>query len=384
MREIKRIYEEEIRVNTKNKRKIEKFDELELLNLTNIQNVLLKGKLCFDGYYVFLIKEPKYRIIMSQSIKDKTINHLIARNIVLDCFENSLIDTNVATRKDRGTAYGREMLKKYINEIKKEKKEIYYLKCDISKYFYNIDHQILKNIMRGKIKDSKALSLLEEVIDSTNDPYIYTCITKICEKEKVRIRTLNISEKEKREKIRQLDRIPKFSKKGKGIPIGNMTSQAFAIIYLNEFDHYVKECLRMKYYIRYMDDFVFLSTNKEQLKEIWTQIDHKLQTEYKLNLNPKTHIGMLKNGLDLLGYRFILDHNKLYLKLRTDVKRRFKKRIKNLYRAYKDGKIEYEKIVNVEGSYYGHLLPGNTYYLYHKVIDPYKSEEITLGKKVKI
>lgn len=379
-----RIYEEEIKVNTKNKRKIEKFEELELLNLTNIQNILIKGQLCFDGYYVFLIKEPKYRIIMSQSIKDKVINHLVARNIVLKSFEPSLIDANVATRKDKGTAYGREILQKYIEEIKKEKKEIYYLKCDISKYFYNIDHQVLKNIMRTKIKDPKALFLLDEIISSTDDPYVYRNISKICENEKLRIRSLNISEKEKREKIRQIERIPKFSVKGKGIPIGNMTSQAFAIIYLNGFDHYVKEELHVRYYVRYMDDFIFLSTSKTELKEIWEKIEKKLLDEYKLVLNPKTHIGTLKNGLDLLGYRFILDHNKLYLKLRTDVKRRFKKKIKNLYKAYKDGKIEYEKIINVEGSYYGHLLPGNTYYLYHKVIDPYKREEITLGKKVKI
>ena len=93
---------------------------------------------------------------------------------------------------------------------------------------------------------------------------------------------------------------------------------------------------------------------------------------------------MLKNGLDILGYRFILHHNKLYLKLRNSTKKKFKKKIKYMYKQYHQEKIPYEKVVNVEGSYYGHLLTGNTYYLYHKVIDPYKHKEIELGKKIEV
>lgn len=365
------IYENEIKKNTKNKFKIEKFENYLSLNIFNIYNELANQKVKFSNYYIFLIKEPKYRIIMSQTIKDKIINHLVARYFLLKVYEKSLLDSNIATRKGKGPLYGIKLLKRYINILKKEQKEIYYLKCDISKYFYNIDHVVLKNILRKKIKDKKSLELLDQIIDTTNNTYIKDKIEELCKREIEKISSLNISNKEKIKKIEEINKIPRFNIKGKGIPIGNMTSQAFAIIYLNDLDHYIKEKLNIKYYIRYMDDFVFLHTDKRKLKECYEIINKKLQDEFNLTLNPKTHIGMLKNGLDFLGYKFILKDNKLYLKLRTMIKRRFKKKLKKLSKLHRNQKIDSNVLDSVHASYYGHFKEGNTYCLYKKIIKKY-------------
>lgn len=247
------IYNSEIKKNTKNKIKIEKFENYLSLNIFNIYNELKDEKVKFSKYHIFLIKEPKYRIIMSQTIKDKIINHLVARYFLLKVYEKSFLNSNIATRKGKGPLFGIKLIKKYINELKKENKDIYYLKCDISKYFYNVDHNILKNILRKKIKDKKALKLIDDIIDSTNYSYVSKRIEELCQKEIDKINKLQIPQKEKNKKIEEINKIPRFDKKGKGIPIGNMTSQAFAIIYLNELDHYIKEKLNIKYYARYMD-----------------------------------------------------------------------------------------------------------------------------------
>lgn len=247
------IYEKQIKPNTKNKDKIEKYEHYLLLNLKNIQTMLLSRKIEFHDYYIFLIREPKYRIVMSQQISDKIINHLIAKYLLLDVFEPSLIDGNVATRKNKGTLYGVNLVKKYIHSMKTKGKKIYYLKCDIQKYFYMIDHNQLMKVLKSKIKDQEALWLLEKVIETSNQPKIKARIQSLKAMEIERIQTLSISEKEKLLRISEVKKIPDFSTPNKGIPIGNMTSQALAIIYLNGLDHYIKEDLHIKCYVRYMD-----------------------------------------------------------------------------------------------------------------------------------
>ena len=131
-----------IKRNYRNKDRIYNYS----LNLnTNILNILMflkDHKYKFGNYKIFFINDPKYRIIMSENINDKIVNHLVAKYILLDTLESKLIDTNVATRKEKGTKYAFNTFIKYINILKCQKKEIYVLKLDISKYFYNIDHEI--------------------------------------------------------------------------------------------------------------------------------------------------------------------------------------------------------------------------------------------------
>lgn len=212
MKDIIDVYKKQIRVNTKNKYKIKRFEDFYVVNIYRIKKMLDSRNYKPNKYNIFLIKEPKFRIIMSQRITDKVINHLVANNILLPVLDKSLIDMNVATRKGRGTHYGIKYVKKALDEMNGT---IYALKFDISKYFYNINHGILMELLKRKIKDKDALNILTEIINSTDFPYVNETIIKLKKQEK------ELSSKELQEEI---DRIPLY-KKGKGLPIGNMTSE---------------------------------------------------------------------------------------------------------------------------------------------------------------
>ena len=352
---IENIYKK-IKTNTKNKTKIEKFEDYYVENIINIKNIISLKKYKFDKYSIFIIKEPKLRLIMSQTIKDKLINHIISEYFLVRIFDKTLINENIATRKNKGTHYGIKLLKKYLNEIKY--KNFYILKFDISKYFFNIDHEILKKLIRKKIKDKDVLNVLDLIIDSTNYSYINEEINKL--------------------KIKDL---PNY-KKGKGLPIGNMSSQIFAIIYLNELDHYIKENLKIKYYIRYMDDGIILHENKEYLKYCLKEIE-KIVKKYELELNNKTCILNIKQGFEFLGFKYYIKNNKVLMKVKNQTKRKFKRKMKKLNNLLNENKISEKKVKQVKDSYLGHLSYGNTNNLIYKELKKY-IKSINIGQEVRI
>ena len=248
---------------------------------------------------------------MSTSITDKLINHVITKKVLIPLLDKSLIENNIATRKNKGTHLGIKLLKKYLNEMDGI---IYALKFDIKKYFYNIDHEILINLLKNKIKNKNIIIFLTKIINSTNYDYINKKIKEIKQKEINKLNNIKM--------INEVKNIP-YYKKGKGLPIGNMSSQVFAIYYLNELDHYIKERLHIKYYIRYMDDGIILSNNKNYLRYTLKEIK-KLIEKYKLELNSKTKIiNVSIEGIEFLGFRFYKQNN-VYLKLRNSTKKRFK------------------------------------------------------------
>lgn len=343
MEDIKFIYKL-VRINTKNKEKIKRFDDYYSVNLSRVKYVLDNNLYKVGKYNVFLIKEPKYRIIMSQSIIDKLVNHLVAYKILIPIIDKSLINTNVATRKGRGTHFGIFYLKRYLNKFKG--KEVYALKFDILKFFYNIDHDVLIKLLKNKIKDKKALDILVNIINSTDGDYINECIKNI--------KINKLSKLKDKKSIDEIKNIP-YYKKGKGLPIGNMTSQILAIYYLNELDHFIKEKLKCKFYIRYMDDGIILSSDKEYLKYCLNEII-KLLDRYKLRLNNKTKIvDVNKEGVDFLGFRFYIK-DKVILRVRNSTKKRFKRKIKNC------DSIVFKRYVS-------HLKWGNCYNLINSVIN---------------
>ncbi|MEG2458154.1 MAG: reverse transcriptase domain-containing protein, partial [Bacilli bacterium] len=170
----KRIEEvfEDIKSRCKNKGNVIEFLLNKNSNINSILNDLSNYSYKFNKYSIFLIKEPKYRIIMSSSINDKIVNHLVSSYILLPSLESSLCEENTATRKGKGSAYARKLLLRHINTLKHNNKEIYVLKLDISKYFYNIDHNILLNKINNKIKDKNALKIIKDILDITNNEYI--------------------------------------------------------------------------------------------------------------------------------------------------------------------------------------------------------------------
>lgn len=333
------MYDNVVSKNTKNKEKINKFNDYYSINIVNIKNIINSGNYIPFKYNIFLVREPKVRIIMSQNITDKLINHLVAKYFLIDVFDKSLIDSNIATRLNKGTHYGIKLTKKYLNEMKRKYDNFYYLKFDISKYFYNIDHEVVKNIIKMKIKDKKVINIINNIIDSTNSKYVNEEINKLKIREIEKINKLNISDKEKKIKIDEVNNIPLYLHK-KGLPIGNMTSQILAITYLNELNHFIKENLKIRYYIRYMDDGILIHNDKKYLKYCLKEIE-KLLTKYRLKLNlKKTMINSIKNGMDFLGFKFYIKDNKLIMKIRNDCKKKFKRKMRkydyNIYQSYKE------------------------------------------------
>ena len=155
----------EVRKTVKNKSKIIRFEEFKTYNINNIYNELNNKTYIPGSYNIFLIKKPKYRIVMAQNISDKIINHLVAKYLIVDVVEKSLINENVATRKNKGTHYGMKLLKEYLIRLTKEKKEIYALKIDIHKFFYSIDHNILKELLKLLLlKEKKGYSKIYYIV----------------------------------------------------------------------------------------------------------------------------------------------------------------------------------------------------------------------------
>ncbi|MFA6650825.1 MAG: RNA-directed DNA polymerase, partial [Candidatus Paceibacterota bacterium] len=222
-------------------------------------------------------------------------------------------------RKKEGEGEGeREREREREREPASPAHRIYCLKCDVSKYFASIDKNILFQILRRKIRDKDVLCLIWEIIKSNP----------------------------------------------KGIPIGNLTSQLFANVYLNELDQYVKRVLRKKYYIRYMDDFLILDTDKKHLHKIKEEIRVFLWDELKLTLHPKkAEVFPIDKGVDFLGY--VLKNGKRYLRKDT-VKRFMKKRRK--YRAMiRNGKLEKNRLRDADASWKGYCKFADSHMLRKKL-----------------
>lgn len=283
MENIEQAYDE-VCLHTKNKRKVRNYREHRCIYISRIYKILLNRDYKVGEYNVFTIYEPKERVIVSQNLQDKVINHLISRQILYPSIIPCLINENVASIENKGTKYGIQLIKKFHKKCTIKYKEYYILKCDISKFFASIDKEILKEKLIKKIKDKEALNIVFEVIDSQPE----------------------------------------------GLGIGNMTSQVLAIFYLNDFDHFVKEQLKIKYYVRYQDDFLLFHQSKEYLKYCFEKIREFLEKE-KLTLNKKSRIYKNSNNFLFLG------RNKKgrYVKYRN-IRRKIKKR----NYLYESGKID--------------------------------------------
>lgn len=173
------IYDKEIRKNCRNKLKVYMFEKNKMQNIGNIYNILTSNSYYPFRYNIFLIRDPKYRIVMSLNIRDKIINHYLTRYVLIPKLDKYLDFRSVATRSGYGTDYGIKLVKKYIEKNKRYGK-FYILHIDIKKYFYNIDHQVLKKLLVDKLDNDEYL-LLSRIIDSTNFEYINFLIKKMIE-----------------------------------------------------------------------------------------------------------------------------------------------------------------------------------------------------------
>ncbi len=256
-------------------------------NIFQLYNELKNKTYKHSKYSSFYIQDPKLRNIHKAKVKDRIVHHLISKYLQ-HIYEKTFIHDSYSCRLNKGTHKAVNRLRRFsLKQSKNNKTNFYCLKCDIKKFFDSVDHNILIEILEKEIKDGKILWLLKEI-------------------------------------VRSFHRI-----ENKGIPLGNLTSQYFANIYLNELDQFIKHKLKIKYYLRYTDDFVILDRNKDYLENIIIPISEFLKNQLNLCLHPdKIIMRKYNQGIDFLGY-VILPY---YRVLRTKTKKRMFKKInqKNL------------------------------------------------------
>lgn len=298
--------------------------ELELAkNLWDLFESLQGKDYRIGGYNKFFVYEPKTREIQALAYRDRIVQHVLCDNYLYPLLANRLIYDNSACQKGKGTDFSRKRLTGFFTDYYKKNGAVgYILKADIRHFFPNIDHECLKWKLRKIVKDEHILNLLENIIDSySNDT-------------------------------------------GRGIPMGNQTSQLFAIYYLDSLDRLIKERLHIKYYTRYMDDCILIHEDKEYLKYCLKKMEETVEDGLSLEFNQKTQIFPIKNGVDYLGFHFYLtDTGKVVKKLRQTSKKRFKSRLKSLQNEYYEGNKSIGDIKMVLAGYNGHLSRGHTYRL---------------------
>ena len=245
-------------------------------------------------YKYFVIREPKERIISVASFRDRVVHHALV-NIIDPYFEAIFIKDSYATRKDKGLHLAVSAAQKYACRYK------WYMKLDIEKYFASVNHAILLNLINRKIKDPTVMSLCRIILSN---------------------QTVSMGMEE-----------------NKGLPVGNLTSQFFANIYLNKLDRFVKQSLGYQAYVRYMDDFILFSNDPVELKQALKHIERFVQQQLELRIKPKSlQINRVTHGIPYLGYRIF---PKL-LRIRRENLKRCLKGIEKTEHAYTQGRISAE------------------------------------------
>lgn len=294
--------------------------------LIQLQNELIWGTYKVGPYRMKEIKIPKSRIIMALQFRDRVCQWAIYQKLN-PFYERIYIDDSFGCRMGKGTVRARQRLQYWLRKVNRSSKKYYILKLDISKYFYRIDHDVLLKVISKHIKDERLLNLIERIIN--------------CEDTAFGLPAGKMpTELPKEEWI--------FAR---GMPIGNLTSQMFANIYLNELDQFCKHKLKIHYYIRYMDDIVILWPDKKELHGIKDEIERFLNEELHLDLNKKTAIIPAHIPVEFVGAKISYKS----IKIRKSTVKRMRKRLKWLSKAFLAGEVTFEKVNNTVQSYLGML-----------------------------
>ncbi len=244
---------------------------------------LENGRYRHGGYFEFFVQDPKRRHIHKASVRDRVLHHAIVR-ILNPVFERAFIYDSWSCRKEKGTHAAVDRLQHLAWKISKNNSQlVWVLQLDIRKFFDSMDHEVLLTLLERRIYDAKLLALLKEIIESFNP----------------------------------------------GLPLGNITSQLFANVYMNPLDQFMKHDLKMKGYLRYADDFVFIHSDRNYLENLIPSIQEFLLHHLKLRLHEgKINMRKYRGGIDFLGYVSFPYHRVL----RTRTKRRIFRKIeeKNL------------------------------------------------------
>lgn len=282
----------------------------------------------------FVIRDPKTRVIRKSIFKDRVVHHAIV-NILEPIYEKTFIEDSYANRKTKGTLAAIKRFDKFKRKVSKNNKiKCFVFKADIKKFFDSVDQDTLLKIFRRNIKDKKLLWLIKQILKN-------------------------------------------FHNKEKGMPLGNMTSQFFANVYLNELDYFVKHKIKAKYYLRYVDDFVILHGNKSVLEKYKVKIKKYLKN-LDLELHPnKSKIFPNYKGINFLGYKMFYYHR---LIIRRNLNQ-FKRKLITLEKDYNEGSINFEKVLNSIDGWMAYAIWANSYKLRKKLMKEIYSKFSISSKK---
>jgi len=281
--------------------------ETELLQL---QRELAQNIWQPSGFRIFEIREPKQRRISAADFRDRVVHHALC-NILEAIFDKRLIFDSYACRRGKGSHQAVKRAQMFCRRYP------YYLKCDIRKYFDSVDHTVLKGILRRILKDWQVLNVLDKIIDH---PLPGT--------------------------------LP-----GKGLPIGNLTSQHFANLYLGELDHELKDKQGINLYFRYMDDMLLFAASKKELHSMLGRMEDFLKLYLQLSLKPSaTKIAPVTEGISFLGFRIFPG----LIRLNSQSLRRFRRGLHQREFVYKSGKINVEDLTTSVQSMIAHMQHGDT------------------------
>ncbi|OHW62895.1 reverse transcriptase [Andreesenia angusta] len=268
----------------------------------------------------FTVHEPKKRLIRAPLFRDRVVQQCLCKHILEPELDHRLIYDTYACRKGKGTHKGLDRLEEMLRKhYRKNGTSGYFIKGDIAKYFKSIDHKELKNRMYPLLSKHKIEWILDQTIDN---------------------------------------------EQGVGINLGFQSSQWYANFYMSSFDHFVKEKLKVKHYIRYMDDWMAIVDSKEEANRILLEMKRYLKSELKLDTNKKTQIFPVKNGLDFLGFHtYLTDSGKVIRKIRRSSKQAMNRKMKTFKKKYKSGRITKDQIDRSYSSWTGHASHGNCYKL---------------------
>ena len=300
-----------------------KFQAMTLEGLHMLKEQLEDQTYCMSPYNEFRIYEPKERVIESCSFKDKIVQHSLSDNILNPRLESEFIRTNYAGQKGKGTDFGRECLKDQMLEFySRHGLNGWILKCDIRKFFYQIDHEKVKDIVDYYFPDEYTKWLNHLYIDSTD---------------------------------------------GVGLPLGNQVAQIYALLMLNGVDHMVTGELGINLYGRYMDDFYLIHHDKEYLRFCLKNIS-EMVSSLNLELNGKTQVVPFKCGMRFLGFHhYVTNDGKYIRKLPSEKKRQAAKRTRKLIKKVRSGEISEEQFYQRHNAWKNHALKGNCIKLCHSM-----------------
>jgi retron-type reverse transcriptase len=304
---------------------VAEFNARRFENLLEMQKLLRTGQYPCGHFRAIKIVQPKPRLISAADYRDRVVHHALI-NIIGPLFERKFIRDSYANQKRKGTHAALERCTYYARRYR------YVWQLDMRKYFPSLDHQILLAEISRTIRCPSTLALIAQIIDTSNPQEAANFY------------------------FPGDDLFTPFERR-KGLPIGNLTSQFFANVYLNAFDHFVKEVLRLPGYIRYVDDALAFSNDKEQLRE-GRKRSQTFLAGWRLLLNPKKNlIYPVQQGISFLGFRVFSTHRRLQ---RSGVKRS-RKRLRALRRGYRNGRFSREKINACVQAWLGHVRHGDTW-----------------------